>query len=310
MADAGKTANPGADAGGRPEVDEVTGYATTGHEWDGIRELNRPLPRWWLWTFYATIVFAIGYVVLYPGIPLIRGGTDGVLGYSTRAEVQNEIDLAQQAQAGRLDQIANLPIEEIKANADLDRFAVAGGRSAFLVNCIQCHGTGAAGSKGYPNLNDDDWLWGGTLADIYHTIAYGIRSDHAETHYSEMPSFDGILTRDQMTAVANYVLSLSGRPHDAALLAEGTELYNEPSNCVSCHGEGGVGDRTIGAPRLNDAITLRGDTVDEIVAQMQAPLHGVMPAWSGRLSDTVVKQLALYVYSLGGGEAAQEAAMQ
>jgi cytochrome c oxidase cbb3-type subunit 3 len=310
MADAGKTANPGADAGSRPEVDEVTGYATTGHEWDGIRELNRPLPRWWLWTFYATIVFAIGYVVLYPGIPLIRGGTEGVLGYSTRAEVQNEIDLAQQAQAGRLDQIANLPIAEIKADADLDRFAIAGGRSAFLVNCIQCHGTGAAGSKGYPNLNDDDWLWGGTLEDIYHTIAYGIRSDHAETHISEMPSFDGILTRGQMVAIANYVLSLSDRPHDAVLVAEGAELFNEPSNCVSCHGEGGIGDRTIGAPRLNDAITLRGDTVDEIVAQMQAPLHGVMPAWSGRLSDTVVKQLALYVYSLGGGEAVQDAAMQ
>jgi len=310
MADAGKTANPGGHAGSGPEVDDVTGYATTGHEWDGIRELNRPLPRWWLWTFYATIVFAIGYVVLYPGIPLIRGGTDGVLGYSTRATVEGEMALAREAQAGRLDQIANLPIEEIKANADLDRFAIAGGRSAFLVNCIQCHGTGAAGSKGYPNLNDDDWLWGGTLDEIYATIAYGIRSDHPDTHYSEMPSFDGMLTQAQMVAVANYVLSLSGKPNDAALVSEGAALYNEPSNCVSCHGEGGIGDRTLGAPALNDAIALRAATVDEIVAQMQAPKHGVMPAWSGRLSDTVVKQLALYVYSLGGGEAAQEAAMQ
>ncbi len=305
MADSGNTANPNAHAGG-PEVDSVTGYETTGHEWDGIRELNRPLPRWWLWTFYATIVFAVGYVVLYPGIPLIRGGTDGVLGYSTRAEVQSEIDLAQQAQAGRLDQIANLPIEEIKANADLDRFAIAGGRSAFLVNCIQCHGTGAAGSKGYPNLNDDDWLWGGTLDDIYHTIAYGIRSDHPDTHYSEMPSFDGMLTKPQMVAVANYVLSLSGKPHDAALVAEGAEIYAQPSNCISCHGPNGDGDRTIGAPRLNDAIALKAGTADEIVAQMVAPKHGVMPAWSGRLSDTVVKELALYVFSLGGGEAAAQ----
>ena len=306
MAEAGKSDNPQANAGHGPEVDEVTGYATTGHEWDGIRELNRPLPRWWLWTFYATIVFAIGYVVLYPGIPLIGGGTEGLLGYSTRAEVQNEIDLAQQAQAGLRDQIANLPIEQIRANADLERFAVAGGRSAFLVNCIQCHGTGAAGSKGYPNLNDDDWLWGGTLEEIYHSIAYGIRSDHPEAHLSEMPSFDGILTRPQMVAVANYVLSLSGRPHDAALAAEGGPIYAEPSNCSGCHGAGGEGDRTIGVPRLNDAIMLRGDTADDIVRQMIAPQHGVMPAWSGRLSDTVVKELALYVYSLGGGAAATQ----
>ncbi len=306
MADSGKTANPEASPAGGPELDSVTGYATTGHEWDGIRELNRPLPRWWLWTFYASIVFSIGYVVLYPGVPLLSGGNVGLFGHSTRGEVQDAIDLAQEAQAGRLEQIASLPLEEIRANADLDRFAVAGGRSAFLVNCIQCHGTGAAGSKGYPNLNDDDWLWGGTLDDIYHTIAYGIRSDHADTHYSEMPSFDGILARPQMVAIANYVLSLSGKPHDEALSAEGAALYADPSYCSGCHGVDGEGDRSIGAPRLNDAIALKTDTVGEIVAQMEAPKHGVMPAWAGRLSDTVVKELALYVYSLGGGEAATQ----
>ncbi len=306
MADAGKNDSPKGHAGSGPQLDPVTGYETTGHEWDGIQELNRPLPRWWLWTFDATIVFSIGYVFVYPAIPLLNGSSTGLFGYSTRAEVQTEIDVAQQAQAGRLDQIASLPLGEIKADAELDRFAIAGGRSAFLVNCVQCHGSGAAGSRGYPNLNDDDWLWGGTLEDIYHTIAYGIRSDHDDTHYSEMPSFDGILTRPQMVAVANYVLSLSGRPHDEALVDEGAELYAQPSNCAVCHGPGGEGDRAIGAPRLNDAITLRGDTVDDLVAQMTAPKHGVMPAWSGRLSDTVVKELALYVYSLGGGESAQQ----
>jgi len=305
MADAGKTANPNGQGGTGAEIDPVTGYATTGHEWDGIRELNRPLPRWWLWTFYASIVFSLGYLVVYPGIPLLNGGSAGLFGYSTRAEVQDAIDLATEAQAGRLDQIASLPLAEIKADADLDRFAVAGGRSAFLVNCIQCHGTGAAGSKGYPNLNDDDWLWGGTLEDIYHTIAYGIRSDHPDTHYSEMPSFDGMLSRPEMAAVANYVLSLSGRAHDAALVAEGAALYAD--NCASCHGAGGEGDRSIGVPRLNDAIALKaGTTAEEIVGQMVAPQHGVMPAWTGRLSDTVVKELALYVYSLGGGEAAAQ----
>ena len=300
MTDAGKTMNPE----GGVEIDEVTGQPTTGHVWDGIRELNRPLPRWWLWTFYATIVFSLVWVVLYPAIPLLNGGTGGVLGYSTRQNVENEIALARQAQAGRLDQIANLPLEEIKADADLDRFAVSGGRSAFLVNCIPCHGTGAAGSKGYPNLNDDDWLWGGTLEDIYTSIAYGIRSDHPDTRYSEMPPFADSLTKEQIVAVANYVLSLAGHPHDAALIEEGKTIYDDPANCVSCHGPDGVGDRATGAPKLSDAIALKAGTLDEIVAQIENPKHGVMPAWSGRLSDTVVKELALYVYSLGGGEAA------
>jgi len=304
MAEAGKATN--ADGHGGVEIDPVTGQPTTGHSWDGIRELNRPLPRWWLWTFYATIVFSLVYVVLYPAVPLLRGATGGVLGYSTRADVEDQIDLAREAQAGRLDEIANLPLEAINANADLDRFAVAGGRSAFLVNCIQCHGTGAAGSPGYANLNDDDWLWGGTLEDIYHSIAYGIRSDHPDTRYSEMPPFVDMLTRPQIVAVANYVLSLSGEDHDADLAAEGKAIYDEPSNCVSCHGEGGVGDRTLGAPRLNDAIALKAGTLDAIVAQIQSPKHGVMPAWAGRLSDTVIKELALYVHGLGGGEAAAE----
>jgi cytochrome c oxidase cbb3-type subunit 3 len=303
MAEVGKAMNPDGTEGGGVEIDPVTGQPTTGHVWDGIRELNRPLPRWWLWTFYATILFSLVYVVLYPAVPLLRGGTGGVLGYSTRVDVEDQIDLARQAQAGRLDQITNLPLEEIKANPDLDRFAVAGGRSAFLVNCIQCHGTGAAGSKGYANLNDDDWLWGGTLDDIYTTIAYGVRSDHPDTRYSEMLPFADTLTRPQIVAVANYVLSLSGEPHDAALATEGKAIYDEPSNCVSCHGEGGVGDRTLGAPRLNDAIALKAGTLDEIVAQIENPKHGVMPAWAGRLSDTVIKELALYVHSLGGGEA-------
>ena len=306
MAEVGKTMNPDGPATGGVEIDAVTGQPTTGHVWDGIRELNRPLPRWWLWTFYATIVFSLVYVVLYPAIPLLSGGSGGVLGYSTRATVEGDMALARQAQSGRLDEIANLPIEEIKANADLDRFAIAGGHSAFRVNCIPCHGTGAAGSKGYANLNDDDWLWGGTLDDIYTTIAFGIRSDHPDTRYSEMPPFADTLTRPQIVAVANYVLSLSGADHDAALATEGEAIFNEPSNCVSCHGEGGVGDRSVGAPALNDAIALKAGTLDEIVAQIANPKHGVMPAWSGRLSDTVIKQLALYVHSLGGGEAAAQ----
>ncbi|HET7717937.1 MAG TPA: cytochrome-c oxidase, cbb3-type subunit III [Bauldia sp.] len=294
----------GGEGADRIEIDPVTGHPTTGHVWDGIRELNRPLPRWWLWTFYATIIFSLAYVVLYPAIPLLSGGTGGVLDYSARETVEGDIALARQAQAGRLGEIATLPLEEIKASPDLNRFAIAGGRSAFLVNCIQCHGTGAAGSPGYANLNDDDWLWGGSLEDIYHTIAYGIRSDHADTRFSEMPAFGGMLTRPEIVAVANYVLSLSGEPHDEALAAQGADIYNKPTNCAACHGANGEGSRKDGAPRLNDAIVLKAGTLGEIVAQIANPKHGVMPAWTGRLNDTVVKELALYVHSLGGGEAA------
>ncbi len=287
-----------------PEVDEVTGYETTGHVWDGIRELNRPLPRWWLWTFYATIVWALGYVVLYPAIPLIHGATTGLLGYSTRATVEQSLADAHAAQAGRLEQVATLPLAEIRADADLARFAVTGGRSAFLVNCVPCHGSGAAGSPGYANLNDDDWLWGGTLDDIFRTISYGVRSDHPDTHTSEMPRFgaDQLLTRAEITAVTEYVLSLSGLPHNAALAEQGAKVFAD--NCVSCHGEGGVGNHEFGAPALNDAIWLYAGTREAIFAQVNSPSHGVMPAWAGRLDPAVIKELTLYVFSLGGGEVA------
>jgi cytochrome c oxidase cbb3-type subunit 3 len=302
-------ANATGSTGGQPagvEVDKATGQMTTGHVWDGIRELNRPLPRWWVWTFYATIVWALVYMVFYPAVPLIKGATAGIFGYSTRASVEESIADARAAQAGRLEQIATLPLEDVHADPDLLRFAVTGGRSAFLVNCIQCHGTGAAGSTGYANLNDDDWLWGGTLEDIHQTIAHGIRSSDPDTRLSEMPAFgaDQILERTQVSAVADYVLSLSGRPHDAARAAEGATVFAD--NCAVCHGEGGVGNQEFGAPALNDAIWLYGSDEATILSQLNRPSHGVMPAWAGRLNDTVIKQLTLYVHGLGGGEMAAE----
>jgi len=285
------------------EIDQATGQETTGHVWDGIRELNTPLPRWWLWTFYACIAFALVYMVLYPAIPLIHSATGGVLGYSTRATVESSLAMAKEAQAGNLEQVASLPLEEIAANDELNRFAIAGGRSAFLVNCVQCHGSGAAGSPGYPNLNDDDWLWGGTLEAIHQTIAHGVRfTQDPDTRTSEMPAFgEGILDRQQINEVANYVLSLSGRDHDADLAAAGKPIFAD--NCASCHGEDGGGGREFGAPRLNDAIWLKGSSMAAIVAQITHPKHGVMPAWAHRLDPTTIKELTLYVHSLGGGEA-------
>jgi cytochrome c oxidase cbb3-type subunit 3 len=302
MADVGSGGAAGHGAGNGVEIDQPTGQATTGHEWDGIKELNTPLPRWWLWTFYATIAFSLGYVVLYPAIPLLDSATRGVLGYSTRGEVERTLQAAQAAQAGNLEQVASLPLDEIAADEDLLRFAVAGGRSAFLVNCVQCHGSGAAGSTGYPNLNDDDWLWGGTLDDIHATISHGIRFDqNAETRLSEMPAFgDGILDRRQVGAVANHVLSLSGSDHDASLEREGAELF--AANCAACHGEGGEGNRELGAPALDDAIWLYGGGLQDVAAQITRPRHGVMPAWSHRLDATTIKELTLFVHSLGGGE--------
>ncbi|KAA0971803.1 cytochrome-c oxidase, cbb3-type subunit III [Aureimonas fodinaquatilis] len=289
---------PNADA--HNEVDKATGYTTTGHEWDGIKELNRPLPRWWLWIFYATQVWALAYIVLYPSLPLPGGAPTGLLNWNSRAEVAREIDTATAARADTLQKIASLPLQEIVADDTLRNAAFRGGASAFKVNCVQCHGADAAGSTGYANLNDDDWLWGGTLDEIYTSIRHGIRFDgDDDTHISEMPAFGGILNSTEIDAVAQYVLAMHRGDADA-VSPQGAELY--ANNCAACHGGSGEGERSMGAPRLNDAVWLYGGTAQMVKAQIRNPKHGVMPAWGGRLSDTVVKELAVYVHGLGGGE--------
>ncbi len=285
------------------EKDDISGTETTGHEWDGIKELNTPLPRWWLWTFYATIVFALGYVVAYPAWPLVNGATPGLLGYSSRSELLKEVDTARLAQSAQLEKVKTLPLEEIRKDADLLQFAVAGGRAAFRVNCIQCHGSGAAGSRGYPNLNDDDWLWGGTLDQIHTTLQHGIRyTADPDTRQSPMPAFgaDGILTSEQINDASDYILRLSGQTFDAEAATRGVTVYAE--NCVACHGEAGEGKREFGGPRLADPIALFAGDKATIVAQITQPRHGVMPAWNTRLDEVTIKQLAIYVHSLGGGE--------
>jgi len=285
------------------EKDEISGVDTTGHEWDGIKELNNPLPRWWLYTLYITIIWAIGYTIAYPAWPLIESATPGVLGYSSRGEVQKEINLARAAQADLIASIETKSLSEIRADAATFDFAQSGGRAAFLVNCSQCHGSGASGSAGYPNLNDDDWLWGGKLEDIYATLKHGIRYERdSDTRYALMPAFgkDELLDRQQIAQVTQHVLALSGQAHDAAAAAAGAEVYAE--NCAACHGDKGLGDPTQGAPNIADPLWLYGGTANQIAAQIHAPKHGVMPAWDFRLSDATLKQLAIYVHSLGGGE--------
>lgn len=281
-------------------VDELSGVETTGHEWDGIRELNNPMPRWWVWTFYATIVWSIGYAIAYPAWPLIEDATRGVLGYSSRQELSDSVNLAAEAQKVFVEKIAATPVADIPKDAELLQFAVNGGDAAFKVNCITCHGSGAMGRADYPNLNDDDWLWGGTLDQIYQTIRFGIRSEHADTRMSEMPAFADMLEPAQISQVAAYVISLTGTPSDPALVVPGKQVFAD--NCASCHGEKAEGNKELGAPDLADAIWLKGTTEDAIARQVRTPRHGVMPGWAGRLSDTTIKELAVYVHSLGGGE--------
>ena len=285
----------------KDNVDEISGVETTGHEWDGIKELNNPLPRWWVWTFYATIVWSLGYVIAYPAWPLITSATTGVLGYSSRQELSNEMLAAAESQADQLQAIREMSLPDILADDNLRRFAVAAGAAAYKVNCTQCHGSGAQGTAGYPNLNDDDWLWGGDIEAIHQTIAHGIRfAGDDDTRISEMPAFGEILEPDEVKQVAAYVVSLSDTPSDAALAEAGATVFAD--NCASCHAEDGTGNRELGAPNLADAIWFYGSSESEIAAQIRLPKHGVMPSWSTRLADTTIKQLAVYVHSLGGGE--------
>ena len=283
------------------QIDELSGVSTTGHEWDGIKELNNPLPRWWVWTFYATIAWALAYTIAYPAWPMLTSATKGVLGYSSRNDVKNELAAAQAARGDHAAAIAAKPIGEILADEKLRTFAISAGAAAFKVNCVQCHGSGAAGSVGYPNLNDDEWLWGGKPEEILTSIAHGIRfADDPDTRFSEMPAFGGVLERRQIAEVSAYVVSLSGTPSNAALAEAGKTLFAD--NCAACHGDAGKGMRDLGAPDLTDAIWLRGSDEAAIAAQIAAPRHGVMPAWSARLGETTVKELTVYVHSLGGGE--------
>ncbi|ALK10642.1 cytochrome-c oxidase, cbb3-type subunit III [Blastochloris viridis] len=284
-------------------VDAITGTATTGHEWDGIQELNTPLPRWWLWIFYACIVWAFGYWVVYPAWPLISTNTKGVIGYSSRAELAADM-AALAAQRGAASKaLVTASLEDIQKTPELLTFALAQGKAAFGNNCAPCHGLGATGAKGYPNLNDDDWLWGGSLKDLEFTITHGIRGDSSDTRLNTMPAFgkDAILDKDQIVTLANFVLSISGQTPDAgADLASGAQLFAE--NCAVCHGDEGKGNPELGAPNLTDRIWLYGGDRASLVDTITNARAGVMPTWKDRLDQTTIKALAIYVHSLGGGK--------
>ena len=281
-----------------PEKDEISGRETTGHEWDGLKELNTPLPRWWLYVFYATVVWAFGYVIVYPALPSLTDYSKGVIGYSSRGELAESMAAVEQSRSGWKSRFQAETVNGILKNPELLSYAMAGGRAVFAENCAPCHAAAGSGGAGYPSLADDDWLWGGTADDIYTSVRYGVRSGHDQARVSDMPNFkaDGILNDQQVADVTEHVLSLSG----GAANSKGAEIF--AAECASCHGDGGMGNRDLGAPNLADAIWLYGSTKADIQAQIAAPKHGVMPAWEGRIDDVSLKQLAVYVHALGGGQ--------
>ncbi len=286
-----------------PNIDPHTGMRTTGHEWDGIRELNTPLPRWWLNILYATIVWAFFYCIAYPAIPLIQSFTPGVLGWSSRQGVNDELTNLRAQREPIVAALSAASLEEIRQNPQLRSFAIAQGKAAFANNCAPCHGAGGGGGKGYANLNDDDWLWGGTLEQIATTLNHGVRADDDASHAGVMPAFgrDGVLDAHEMSNVADYVRSLAALPTPPeADLEAGAKIFAE--NCSACHGETGKGNMELGAPNLTDAIWLYGADKATIVEGLTNGRGGVMPAWAGRLDATTIKALTVYVHTLGGGQ--------
>jgi cytochrome c oxidase cbb3-type subunit 3 len=293
----------------KKRIDAPTGTQTVGHEWDGIEELDTPMPRWWLWTLYATIAWSAVYVVLYPAWPLIDRATGGTLGWSSRGQLEQQVAARNAELAPIHAEIARTPIDQLPANPRLQQASIEGGRAAFRMHCVQCHGSGAAGSPGYPNLNDDDWLWGGDLDAIAFTITHGARNpDHDQTRTSQMPAFgrDEILRPSQIDDLVAHVRAISRQQAPNAASRRGAALFVD--NCASCHGPDGRGNRQLGAPNLTDPIWLYGGDTETLRATIANARAGVMPRWGNRLDPVTIRMLAAYVHSLGGGEASPSAA--
>ena len=285
-----------------PKSNDPKDVGTTGHEWDGIQEWDNPLPRWWLYIFYACVVFAIGYWIAMPAWPTLNGYTKGILNKSDRAQVVADLSELHKIRGVEGQMLKNASLEQIEADPKLQAYALAVGQSVFGDNCATCHGTGGAGGKGYPNLRDDVWLWGGTLQDIQHTLQVGVRSENPRTRSSIMPSFgkDHILPAAQIDDLTEYVVALSGRKADAAAVQRAAPIYQ--ANCIACHGATGVGDQAQGAPNLTDKEWLYGSAREDIRGQIWNGRGGVMPTWEARLDPETIKALAVYVHANAAGK--------
>ena len=290
--------------------DDEKNVPTTGHSWDGIEEYDNPMPRWWLWTFYATIVWGIGYTIAYPAWPMINGATEGMLGWSTRGAFVEEMRAAEEANAEINARLASADLNAIPADTELAGYAANKGAAVYRTFCSQCHGSGAAGvmSEGYPNLLDDAWLWGGTIEEIHHTIAHGIRNDEdPDARYSQMPAYGDIFSDEEINQVVNYAYTLNGREAlDAEAAAAGQELYL--NNCAACHMEDGSGNTLLGAPALNDAVWLYGGGFDTLMETVVYSRYGVMPPWQDKLTEAELAAVSTYIHQLGGGVETADAA--
>lgn len=284
------------------EKDIISGKLTTGHEWDGLKELNQPLPKWWLFLLWATVIWSAVYFVLYPSIPGITGYFHGLLGYSQRARVNAAVEKVAEQRAEYMDRIRALSFEDIRKDPQLLAAALTAGRITFAENCQPCHGAGGGGNPGYPALAAGNWLWGGTLTDVQQTVTHGIRSGDPDARQSQMVRFgvDGVLKPAEIQQVADYVMTLYGQPVRGGDVEAGRKLFVD--NCAVCHGDAGQGNREVGGPRLAGRIHLYGDTRDAVVAQIANPRMGVMPNWNNRLDQAKIKAVTLYVHGLGGGE--------
>ena len=288
------------------DVDAHSGTETTGHSWDGIKELNTPLPRWWLIVWYITIAWAVIYMIFMPALPALPGlgsNTPGLRNHSDRDLVAAAV---QELKDARVEQSATLleaSLEEIETDRELQQFALAMGESLFGDNCATCHGAGGRGAVGYPILADDVWLWDGTLDGIEYTLRHGIRHEgDLDTRFSLMPSFgrDGLLDSDQIDGLTHYVLRASGQEYEADLADSVTDLFQQ--QCSTCHGVNAEGDRMQGAPNLTDQEWLYGSSESDIYNTIYNARNSHMPAWQDRLDDASIKALAVYVHTLGGGE--------
>lgn len=275
---------------GNREIDPVTGYDTTGHDWGGIRELNTPFPRFVLWILIATFLYSVIAWVLLPAWPLGRDYTRGLLGLDQQEMAEDRLRDLATLRAGWLNRFEDPDYAALSEDATLMGFAMPAADRLYQDNCSACHGRAGGGGPGYPVLTDGYWLWGGAPGDIAMTLQVGINAEHPETRRAQMPAFDW-MEGDQLAALSDYVAAMPTGEADPE--SEAATLFAE--NCAACHGEGGAGGLMNGAPSLVDDAVVYGQDADTVMTTLVNGRQGVMPYWSDRLSNAEINALALYV---------------
>ena len=283
----------------KPERDPESGWMTTGHEWNGITELNTPVPKLVWFFLIVTALFSVGYWVLMPAFPLGSTFTKGLLGADDRAAVTASVKQAAADRAVWTGQIASKSYAEIERDPSLMAAVRETGRTLFGDNCSVCHGREAKGSRGFPDLTRASFLWGNTPEAIAETIKVGINSAHPNSRVSQMPAFgrDQVLERPDIENVVAYVLSLSGAKASVGNVEAGKTVFT--ANCAVCHGPDGKGKTDVGGPDLTSRTWTHGGDEASIYNDVWGGLQGQMPSWEGRLSPIDLKILALYIADLG-----------